>query len=143
MREAFESMRREKWGKLDALTEPWTQRCPVDLDAHMLRAIALEQSGRAEEGGDHPVCVRGLFEAVLATGDGKTPAAAYQVNSAFEEYSMLRLFGSEPKQQALADGGIDAMTVVAESGEQRTVYFDPAASFERMRRAFEAERPRE
>ncbi|HEY8121578.1 MAG TPA: DUF4919 domain-containing protein [Myxococcota bacterium] len=137
LRRAYGQMQAEAWSDLLALAEPWAQRCPVDLEAHMLCAIALEQSGRTEEADAHRSWVRGLFESVLATGDGKTPETAYRVIAVFEEYAMLRMFRWEPKQQALVAQGIDAMTVDAE-GEERVVYFDPAASFARMRKQFEA-----
>jgi hypothetical protein len=135
MRAAFRHIEKKRWDELLALATPWSERCPVDLDAHVLRAIALEGLGREAEGAEHRIWARGLFEAVLASGDGKTPETAYQVIAVFEEYSMLRMFGWEPKQQSLVGGGIDALKVVAE-GEERTVFFDPSASFRRMMRQF-------
>jgi hypothetical protein len=131
VREGFEHLGGERWSELVALTGRWAEACPVDIDAHVLRAIALDHSGRADEGDHHRSWARGLFESVLASGDGKTPETAYQVIAVFEEYSMLRLFGYEVKGQALTRGGIDAISVVAD-GDPRTVFFDPAVSFMRL-----------
>jgi hypothetical protein len=138
VRDGFAHLAAERWTELAALTGPWTQSCPVDMDAHMLRAIALDATNRAEEAEHHRVWARGLFEAVLATGDGKTPQTPMRVIAVFEEYSMLRVFGWEAKRQALTTHGLDAMTVLVD-GEERVVYFDPAASFERMRRRLEGD----
>lgn len=139
MREASELMGAERWRELLALATTWVERCPIDMDAHVVRAIALDRLELAEEAEHHHVWMRGLFEAVLATGDGKTPETAFDVIAIFEEYSLLRFFRYEPKQQTLTHSGIDALSVIAD-GEERIVYFNPAASFERMERALGKER---
>jgi hypothetical protein len=119
---AFEALRAERWPELLAIAEPWTQRCPVDMEAHSLAAMALDRLGRGEEAADHEMWARGLFEAALATGDGRTPETAYRVIAEFEEYSLLRLFRYPPRRQARA-GDVDAFTVQAD-GEERVVYFE-------------------
>ena len=121
--EAFADMQAERWSDLLAVTGPWTERCPVDLEAHSLRAVALGQSGRLDEADAQNMWARGLFEMVLASGDGKTPATAYQVISEFEEYAMLRMFRYAPKRQATEPNGVDALTVLIE-GEEQTLYFE-------------------
>ena len=136
VREGSKLFERKAWAELLAFTAPWAARCPVDMDAHILRALALERTGRTKEAAAHHVWVRGLFESVLASGDGKTPATAYQVIAVFEEYSMLAIFGYEVQAQALVEGGIDAMQVKAD-GESRTIFFNPAASFARLQKRLE------
>ena len=133
IREAFERMQASAWNAALELATSWVEGCPVDMDAHIVRATALEHLGRAEEADHHRSWMRGLFEAVLATGDGKTAETAYHVIAVYEEYAMLRFFRYEPRGQALTGNGIDALSVVAE-GEERTIYFDPGASFLRMER---------
>jgi hypothetical protein len=142
VRESSKLYERKAWAELLAFTAPWVARCPVDMDAHILRALALERTGRTEEAEAHHVWVRGLFESVLASGDGKTPATAYQVIAVFEEYSMLAIFGYEVQSQALVEGGIDAMQVKAD-GESRTIFFNPAASFMRLQERLEGRERRQ
>lgn len=131
MREADQLFERERWSALVALTDRWLARCPVDMDAHMVRTIGLERLSRREEAQDHREWARGLLEAVLATGDGQSAETAYAVISVFEEYAVLRMLGYQPKSQALLEGRIDALTA-ERAGETTTIYFDPAASFARM-----------
>jgi hypothetical protein len=120
---AFEAARASRWDELLALTEPWTVRCPVDMEAHTLRALALGSSGHAGEAANHEMWARGLFEAALASGDGKTPATAYRVIAEFEEYALLRAFRYPPERQAKAENGTDRLTVRA-AGEEQTLYFE-------------------
>jgi hypothetical protein len=120
---AFEHMEAARWSELLSLTESWTERCPVDMEAHSLRALALASSGRTAEAADHDMWARGLFEAALASGDGKTPETAYRVVAEFEEYALLRAFRYPPERQAKAPNGADELTVRAD-GEEQTLYFD-------------------
>jgi hypothetical protein len=142
MRKAFELMSADKWGEVLELATSWVEGCPVDMDAHVVRAIALEHLDRPEEADHHRTWMRGLFEAVMATGDGKTPETAYHVIAVYEEYSMLRFLRYEPRGQSLTPHGIDAMSVIAD-GEKRTIYFNPDASFARMQKEFSKGRPAE
>lgn len=120
--EAFLDLQAERWSELLAITEPWTARCPVDMEAHTLRATALERLGRPEEADAHEMWARGLFEAVLASGDGQTPATAYRVVAEFEEYAMLRAFRYPPERVTDSANGVDALLVRAD-GEERLLYF--------------------
>ncbi len=79
---------------------------------------------------------RGLVESVLASGDGKSPQTAFTVISVGEEYAILRALNLRVESQALIEGHIDALTVEGEHGES-TIYFNPAAHFRRLERAFE------
>lgn len=136
IREAFGLANEEKWDALAALTAPWVARCPIDPEAHALRSVALDHLGSPQAAHDHGAWAHGLFESILASGDGRTSATAYLVVAVYEEYAVLRYLGLAPRRQALTAGGRDAMSVVAD-GEERTVYFDPAPSFERLRKALE------
>jgi Domain of unknown function (DUF4919) len=124
--EAFETMQAERWSDLFALAAPWAARCPIDLEAHTFLATALAHLGEPAAAEAHDMWARGLFEAALATGDGKTPETPYRVIAEFEEYALLRMFRYAPERQQSAPNGIDAMTVSAD-GEPQTIYFEPAA----------------
>lgn len=133
LRELARAFQKKRWQEVVTTSAPWLAQCPVDTYVHMLRAVALLESGREEEARDHRLWAQGLLESVLATGDGKTPSTAYKVISVFEEYGVLAMLGYEPKGQALTSDRVDAMTVERE-GESTVIYFDPSPSFARMLR---------
>lgn len=137
MQRADELFRKQRWDALLALAEPWLARCPIDIDAHMVRAIALEQLQRADEAREHRVWARGLLEAVLATGDGESAESAYEVIAVFEEYAVLRMLSYEPKSQSLVAAGVDAI-VAERAGESDTIFFDVSSSLARAERAQQA-----
>jgi hypothetical protein len=71
---------------------------------------------------------RGLVQSILRSGDGKTCETGWEVAMVREEYDLLRIMGTRPKQQALImgkDGGhsCDAMTVIDREGKETTYYF--------------------
>lgn len=120
-----------------AVAQPWTQQCPVDILAQQITATALSKLGREPEAQAHVRMYRGLVDSILASGDGRTPGTAFVVISISEEYAVLRVFQLKPARQALLDGGIDAFTVSAEGGTA-TIYFNPAAHWQRIGRTFDA-----
>jgi hypothetical protein len=123
--EAFETLQAERWNELFALAAPWAMRCPIDLEAHTVLAAALGHLGEPAAAEAHEMWARGLFEAALATGDGKTAQTPYRVIAEFEEYALLRMFRYAPERQQPGPNGVDAMTVLAD-GEAQVLYFAPA-----------------
>jgi Domain of unknown function (DUF4919) len=134
LRALFDAANQERWERVLDLSLPWLDQCPIDIDAHLLSAVALQKLGRPEEADPHRRWYRGLVESILASGDGRTPESAFVVISVAEEYSVLRALRLERESQALLDGGIDALQVEAEDGAESTVYFNPAAHFRRLQR---------
>jgi len=134
LRPLFDAAERERWERVVELALPWLDQCPIDLDAHLLSAVAFQHLGRLEEAEQHRRWYHGLLESILASGDGRSAESAFVVVSVAEEYSVLRALRLEREQQRLLAGGIDALDVRAEDGSQSTLYFDPAAHFRRMKR---------
>jgi len=128
----------KRWDEVLTVSDPWLQQCPVDIDAHFVKAIALKELGRAPESEDHIRWFRGLADSILASGDGRTPQTAFVVISVPEEYSMLRVLRMRLKSQALTSGGIDALSVENGQGVTGIIYFNPAAHFRRMPELFRA-----
>ena len=124
---AFEAMQAQRWSALLALTEPWSRRCPVDMEAHQLRATALAGLGRMDDAEDAEMWARGLFEAALAQGDGRAPTSPYRVVAEFEEYALLRAFAWVPERQERSADGVDRF-VVSRHGDEAEVYFAPLRS---------------
>ena len=130
LREAFGALQAEDWGELLRLSTSHLNTCPVDIDFHFFRAIALDRKGRSAEAIHHVHWRRALVESVLKSGDGKTAETPWVVMSVAEEYSVMRAVGMRPKRQSLLlDAGIDAIVVEIEGEPDRTVYFN----FRRMR----------
>jgi hypothetical protein len=138
-RQLVEAFNASRWTEALALSLAWTKQCPVDIDARMVSAVSLQQLGREPESAEQKRWYNGLVDSVLASGDGKTPETAFVVISVSEEYAMLHAFGLESRGQALLAGGIDAITAEGESGPS-TIYFNPAAHFRRLDRAFGIEK---
>jgi hypothetical protein len=130
----FELAGRRDWERSLAVARTWLKACPVDIDAHFISAVALEELGRPAESREHQRWFRGLVESVLASGDGRTPATAYVVISVFEEYSVLRALRLRHRSQVLLKEQIDALAVEREDGSRTTVYFNPAAHFRRLKK---------
>src|SRR5215831_8626067 len=86
------------WNSILVTSEPWLQRCPVDIDAHLIRAVALKELKRLTESEHHMNWFRGLVDSVLTSGDGRTPQTAFVVISIAEEYSILRVLRVRPRR---------------------------------------------
>lgn len=116
------------------ISQPWVAKCPVDIDAQFVTAVALSALGRTLEAERHIAWYRGLVDSVLASGDGRSARTAFTVISVEEEYSLLRVMKLRVKSQSLLiDGNIDALAVEGKSGEF-DLFFNPAAHFRRIDR---------
>ncbi len=130
----YELVGREQWGLVVKRTDQQLAVCPIDIDAHFLRAIALRNLGFVGEAEQHIQWYSSLLDTVLASGDGKSKATPYLVVSVPEEYAVLRALRFELRSQALEDS-IDAALVVDEKGEESTLYFDLSAGVRRTQRS--------
>jgi Domain of unknown function (DUF4919) len=119
------------WNAILAISEPWLQRCPVDIDAHLIRAVALKELKRFTESDHHLNWFRGLVDSVLTSGDGRTPQTAFVVISVAEEYSILRVLRVRPTRHATLSSGVDEL-VVEIDGVTGVLYFNPAAHVRRL-----------
>lgn len=99
----------------------------LDLDAHYLSARCLARAGEEDKANLHVAVYVGLLDAIAASGDGKSPATAYQVLSVAEEYAVIRRLKRRPVGQALIDSGghaFDKMDVTDEAGQTSSLYFN-------------------
>jgi uncharacterized protein DUF4919 len=126
-----ELVTQKDWSAILVTSEPWLQRCPVDIDAHLIRAVALKELKRFTESEHHLNWFRGLVDSVLTSGDGRTPQTAFVVISVAEEYSILRVLRVRPKRHATLSSGIDEL-VVEIDGVAGILYFNPAAQARRL-----------
>jgi hypothetical protein len=135
LREAFELLAAESWPELLEMSAGFLTRCPVDIDFHLLQALALQNLGRADEAALHGDWRRALVESVLRSGSGDSAESPWITISVAEEYALLRALGMMRESQALLGGGVDMITVT-EDGATRRVFFFPKAHWERMAREF-------
>jgi tetratricopeptide (TPR) repeat protein len=100
----------------------------VEVNAHMAAQIAYQETGNTERAEFHKFMVDGLLKSIKSSGDGKSPATAYEVISINEEYGLIRSLGLRPTGQALVeDKGrhYDAMTVVdPKTNQESKLYFN-------------------
>jgi hypothetical protein len=136
LQQAVGLLEEQDWIGLTAAAETILARCPVDIDAHLLQAIALENLGRQEQALVHQRWRRGLVGSILRSGDGRSTDDAWVVISVAEEYALLRALGARPTGQSLLEGGFHAITVDWD-GRTMILYFKPEAHLERMREALE------
>ncbi len=132
LRELYEAADAANWYTVLELSARWLDSCPVDIDAHFLRAVALQEVGEVAESDAHARWFDGLVRSVLDSGDGKSSDSAFVVISVNEEYAILRALGLEHESQSLLGGGVDAISVVDADGNRSTVYFRPVAHFRRL-----------
>lgn len=132
------AMTNKQWEEAVELGNSWLNKCPIDMRIHYYMGMSLEQLGRENESNDHFRWMSGFMDALVASGDGKSPETAYEVISVSEEYDAIYIFGLKTKSQALVAGKIqcDLITAIDDSGNEVSIYFNPAAHFARMAKIF-------
>lgn len=136
LRKMAEHMKAEEWAEAAAMGSSWLARCPVDMGAHYYTGVALDEQGAQEAAAHHFRWANGLMDSVVSSGDGRSPETAFETISIAEGYDALYFFGLKPTDQALIRSPImvDLITVTNDEGEQLSVFFRPAAHFDRLSR---------
>jgi hypothetical protein len=117
----------------------------TDIDAHAALATVLERRGQTQEAAFERAVADGLLRSIQQSADGMSPETAYVVIGVAEEYTLLGAMGVQVARQSLiqADRGpVDALEVVSQNGERRTVYFDVSRLFNAMSRLGGAQKAR-
>lgn len=132
--EMNDAMNKEEWNKAIAVGDAWLNQCPIDIRVHYYMMISMERIGNESGAQDHFRWLSGLMDDLVASGDGKTPETAFEVISIAEEYDVLFVLGLKKKSQALISGPVlcDLITATDENGKEISIYFNPAAHFERL-----------
>lgn len=108
-------------------------RYPLSIDAHSAAAYFHGQAGAEDKAGVHTAVFKGLIDAILASGDGKTPGTAYVVSDTREEYIILTLLEKDIRGQGLQQMGeeqFDVFTVASNSDQDEQIYFNVTAPLE-------------
>ncbi len=110
----------------------------VHVDAHLLAGLCHGKLGNEAAMRRERETARGLIDSILQSGDGKSEASAFVVVEVAEEYSLLRVLGLRPSNQALihAQGhSYDRFDTKAnDTGQQAVVFFNvdrPLAALDR------------
>ncbi|MGC4016190.1 MAG: DUF4919 domain-containing protein [Luteolibacter sp.] len=133
----FDAFKENDYKKAFELSGKWLERCPVDAEAHLLRAAAARRLGDLKTYMYHSYFSSGLMQSVIASGDGKTPKTGFKVIAVAEEYAILRDFGADLSSQSLVDGPCDKMVCKLPGGKEGTIYFDVALAMEAEQRGLE------
>ena len=98
----------------------------VNIDLHGAAMAIYDKLGDKEKFALHEKIARGLVEAIMKAGDGKTAETAFPVIEVREEYTILGALGLEHSDQKLQSVGghkYDVMTV-EKDGKPVDVYFN-------------------
>ncbi|MFD0892168.1 DUF4919 domain-containing protein [Luteolibacter ambystomatis] len=133
----FDAFKEGGYQRAFELSGKWLEGCPVDAEAHMLRAAAARRLGDLKSYMYHSYFSTGLMQSVIASGDGKTAKTGFKVIAVAEEYAILRDFGAELSSQSLVDGPCDKMVCKMPGGKEGTIYFNVALAMEAGRRGLE------
>lgn len=97
------------------------------LSSYRLALICAQRLGDAEQERINARMLKGLTDAIDATGDGRSPATALEVVAIEEEYGILAARGLKRERQSLVrEGGhsYDKMDAVDDRGGHTTLYFN-------------------
>jgi uncharacterized protein (TIGR02145 family) len=107
----------------------------LNMDGHMTAKRIHEQLGDQSAAGYHQRFLQGLVGALLSTGNGQSPASAYQPLEVREEYIILQILGLQTvsRKQSVADGkSYDVFIAKDDKGVSREVYM----SIDHLKKSF-------
>lgn len=99
-------------------------------DAHALSADCMAQLGDKKGEAREEAIAQGLFDSIIASGDGKSPKTAFWVVSRHEEEVVFATAGLDAKGQATLKtdhGPVDKFAVTDDKGKKSTLYFNVSA----------------
>jgi len=124
----FEDIDAERWEQCRASAAKVLERNYVDMNAHFGLMVCNREDGRRTEAEHHEAVLRGVIEAILASGDGESMKTAFVTYYTPEIHAFLGVNGLQTISQALSEvegRWFDIMTVKdRETGKQRGLYFD-------------------
>ena len=124
----FAALRDKNYGKALEHAEKIMKANYVDINAHMVAAMAYKEKNDSEKQKFHRYVAEGLIKSILSSGDGKSQKTALTVISTSEEYVILRVYGLMPASQALQSANghhydrLDAVN--PKTNEKVTLYFN-------------------
>lgn len=100
-------------------------------DAHALAADCLEQTGDKDGEKREEQIAQGLFNSIIASGDGQKPETAFHIVTVHEEETIMSIAGVNGTGRELLTtdaGPVDKISVTdTKTGEKGAVYFNLGA----------------
>jgi Domain of unknown function (DUF4919) len=116
------------WAKAVELATAVLDNQFVNRDLHLATASAYKELGDSDKEEFHTSVAQKLLDALLKSGDGKTPKTAFRVYSIREEYLAMAALGYEVSRQALVSepsvGLFDLLTGEDADKKTASLYFD-------------------
>jgi hypothetical protein len=130
-----EAFKKKDYAKAAALAEAVLDDEYVNVGLHLSVEDAYRRLGDNAKADSHRDTAQKLLDAMLSTGDGKSPQTAYCVISISDEYRVMRHFGYKVSAQAYYETGgseYDSLTGKNEkTGKGATLFFDISGDFSR------------
>jgi Domain of unknown function (DUF4919) len=124
----FAALNAKQWDEALKQSAKILEKNYVDLNAQFVAAVANHEKGVADKADFHRFVVKGLFDSITNSGDGKSTDKAFVVISTDEEYALLNFLGLRPMGQALLNVGghsYDKLTAVdPKTNEKHELYFN-------------------
>jgi len=124
----FQDLHEKRYGDALQAAEAMLERCPLDLDAHMVAGVSSAELGAPDRAGDHRWIVDGLVRSILASGDGKSLKTAMGVIDVQEEYVAVNALGLQTSGQGLLNQGgryfDEVQTIDPRTGTKGVLYFN-------------------
>jgi Domain of unknown function (DUF4919) len=124
----FAAVNAKQWDEALKQSAKILEKNYVDLNAQFVAAVANHEKAVADQADFHRFIVRGLFDSITNSGDGKSADKSFVVISTDEEYALLNFLGLRPLGQALLNVGghsYDKLTAVdPKTNEKHELYFN-------------------
>jgi hypothetical protein len=127
-----EAFNQKNYAKAAELVEYVLEYEFVQRGLHVAAEDAFRQTGNEAKANFHRDIAQKLLQALLSTGDGKTPETAYRVLTIREEYLIMEELGLKVSSQTLATVGnkaYDVLTGEDKAGQSVSLYFDISSFF--------------
>lgn len=110
---ALEAINSKKYEAASKAAEKALQTGYVDIEMHLVMAVANRELGDSKKFEFHKAAYLGLLNSILDGADGKSAKTAYVVISVSEEYSVLGALGLARGSQSLRNEGGHAYDVLS------------------------------
>jgi len=127
-RAMYSALSNKKYDEAIGIAEKALKASYLDIDAHHVLSIAYRETKDPMRADFHHGVAGGLINAILKSGDGKSPQTAMVVLATHEEYIILSVLGLRPGSQSLQKKGghvYDVLNAVStETNKSVTLYFN-------------------
>jgi hypothetical protein len=124
----YAALSKRKYDEAIRIAEKALKENYLDIEAHHVLSIAYGESKDPIRADFHHGVAAGLVNAILKSGDGKSPQTAMVVLATAEEYIILSVMALRPGSQSLQMKGghfYDVLNAVStESNQSVTLYFN-------------------